>query len=305
MRPKIPAFIIFSNPYFFLWALFVALCLALGQDLFGAQRAMVISGTGPAVIYADPELSAPIGVIKEGKEIIIGSVAKRNGTVFPLIVSNKVAYIESKYLILNEFKVDQQKKLSEHSYYNVEQQVIEDNLAKNNHLTFQLHTLASGNEWKQLSQSAGDTAEDLTGFVALFEHRSPEKKYHWGAGLGYYAINQTRSYFKTLTVEGKAHYLAFHGNYFSIDFGGGILLSGDARAMVQGAENEAQGALWGYQMSAQAKLLPFSKISLMSGIEYKKMNFAGLNKIEIPGSDKKELKSIGGLGFYVGLSYKF
>src|SRR5680860_266278 len=46
-----------------------------------------------AVIYADQEMTSPIGYVPRGKKIKVGEVARNKAQVYPIIVSGKLAYI--------------------------------------------------------------------------------------------------------------------------------------------------------------------------------------------------------------------
>jgi hypothetical protein len=46
-----------------------------------------------AVIYADQQMSAPVGYVSKGKKIKIGEIPRNRAQVYPTIVSGKVAYI--------------------------------------------------------------------------------------------------------------------------------------------------------------------------------------------------------------------
>jgi hypothetical protein len=59
--------------------------------LWASQDAIVI--TERAVVYADREMTSPIGYINRGKKIVVGEVARNKAQVYPIIVSGKLAYI--------------------------------------------------------------------------------------------------------------------------------------------------------------------------------------------------------------------
>ena len=61
------------------------------QDLWAIQDALVISDQ--AVIYADEQMSAPVGFVRKGKKIKVGDIPRNRAQVYPIIVSGKVAYI--------------------------------------------------------------------------------------------------------------------------------------------------------------------------------------------------------------------
>lgn len=61
------------------------------QNLWAYQSAMVIAER--AVIYADEQMSAPLGFIRKGKKIKVGDIARNRAQVYPIIVSGKMAYV--------------------------------------------------------------------------------------------------------------------------------------------------------------------------------------------------------------------
>lgn len=65
--------------------------LTITFNVQAAQWAKVTSNK--AVIYADQQKLAPIGFIKKGKQVRVGEVVRNNGTILPVVISGKVAYI--------------------------------------------------------------------------------------------------------------------------------------------------------------------------------------------------------------------
>lgn len=61
------------------------------QNLWAIQDALVVSER--AVIYADEQMSAPVGFIRKGKKIKVGDISRNRAQVYPIIVSGKIAYI--------------------------------------------------------------------------------------------------------------------------------------------------------------------------------------------------------------------
>jgi len=60
--------------------------------VFAAQWATITKEK--AVIYADQELTAPIGYIRRGKKIRVGEIARSYGKIIPVVVNGKVTYIK-------------------------------------------------------------------------------------------------------------------------------------------------------------------------------------------------------------------
>ena len=77
--------------------IFFLMALSLSFKAHSAQKAWV--NTDKAVVYADLNLTTAIGVLRFRKEIMIGSVARRNDSVFPIVVAGKIAYVKKEDLI--------------------------------------------------------------------------------------------------------------------------------------------------------------------------------------------------------------
>ena len=61
------------------------------QNLWASQDAMVIAED--AVIYADEQMSAPVGYVRKGKKIKVGEISRNKSQVYPVVVSGKISYI--------------------------------------------------------------------------------------------------------------------------------------------------------------------------------------------------------------------
>lgn len=61
------------------------------QNLWAAQEAYVIAEQ--AVIYADEQMTSPIGFVRRGKKVKVGEIPRNRAQVYPIVVSGKVAYI--------------------------------------------------------------------------------------------------------------------------------------------------------------------------------------------------------------------
>lgn len=60
-------------------------------QLLASQPAMVL--VDRAIIYADKEMTSPIGYIARGKKITVGEIPRNKAQVYPIVVSGKIAYV--------------------------------------------------------------------------------------------------------------------------------------------------------------------------------------------------------------------
>jgi hypothetical protein len=70
-------------------AIFLSMCCC--HNLWASQDAMVI--VDDAVIYADEQMSAPVGYVRKGKKVKVGEISRNKSQVYPVIVSGKISYI--------------------------------------------------------------------------------------------------------------------------------------------------------------------------------------------------------------------
>ena len=72
--------------------IYFLLILLLFSNVYSAQFALVVAPK--AIIYSDAKLSSPIGFVVKGKKLRVGEVPKFKGRSLPVVVNNKLAYIE-------------------------------------------------------------------------------------------------------------------------------------------------------------------------------------------------------------------
>lgn len=77
---------------------FIFILSIVSTSLFAAQDAIIRSEH--AIIYADIEMTAPIGYVSQGKKVRIGNTTKTLNRLYPIVVNNKIAYIKKEDLTL-------------------------------------------------------------------------------------------------------------------------------------------------------------------------------------------------------------
>ncbi len=91
-----------NNNYFLqfiIYPLFIITLLIISFNSIAAQKAIVTSPK--AIIYADKEMTSPIGFVAKGKIINIGNKMLFQKTVATTVVSGKLAYIKTADISLN------------------------------------------------------------------------------------------------------------------------------------------------------------------------------------------------------------
>ena len=82
----------------FISTLIIITSLFTSLPSLGAQDAVI--RVRQAIVYADTDLSSPIGYIRKDRKIRVGEKARRKGTIYPVIVSGRIAWIMAQDLYL-------------------------------------------------------------------------------------------------------------------------------------------------------------------------------------------------------------
>lgn len=251
-------------------------------------------------------LESPIGFIRGGKVLKVGDKARMKGTIVPVIVSGRVAYVQVKDL---RFVEDEDQiyspKITEHNIDN-EQFRIEDSLKENNHIVIQMGQFSLGENWDNLSDQAGDTdTTALTYYNIMLEHRSPLKSFGFGFGGSYYGVNQQNVQLAALSFNAQIYWSPLKFSWFSVDLLLGGLLSLDTRVKVSDIAGTQAGNFYGWYFGPQARIFPEKKIGFIVGFGYKRIVVSGIKNIILSGNNEGSLDLLSGAHAYGGMSYRF
>ncbi|TNF27684.1 MAG: hypothetical protein EP319_11025 [Deltaproteobacteria bacterium] len=288
--------------------LLALLTLLFSSALYASRPAIVVSTR--AVIYADQELKSPIGFVSAGRKVVVGDVARKNGSILPIIVIGRVAWIKASDLALNteELKnvTTSRFKVNEEQFKNAEEK-FDDNLFENNYAQFSFGSLAVDNSYKEFGETTGYTTGDTATALRFHVfHRPPFKKSVWSVGVGYYAQSEEEYEWETITVEAKYGYSLLQTNAFALDAFAGVFIGGDFRYQRQedGETVADNGSTYGYMYGGQLKLFTWAKFGLVGGLVRQTFFLSGLSPFPTTGGGRSDLQEISGTNFYFGLSVK-
>jgi hypothetical protein len=139
------------------WLVLIAnfLCV-LPATLQAAQWAYVTNEK--AVIYADQQMTSPIGYVTKGNKVRIGEVSRNKGRVYPIIVNGRIAWIAEQDIQTNKRLAGLEGAMNRIRQRNQE--------TLNRFLTIDYITGAK--QWSVTSESSllESTSRNFTGFVA-------------------------------------------------------------------------------------------------------------------------------------------
>ncbi|GEM_PF-3266509 len=287
---------------------------------YASQTARVMNGG--ATVYADKNLKSPIGQIKRGSVVKVGSVARNNGKVLPIIISGRVAWVRVVDLKINWFERDDEledeyseervPRLTEHKVLmseKIETDEDRNEIKENNYLAFQLHyfnfSYAVGKDY--YSDARDESIKGFAGHL-LFEHRPPNKMIHWGVGFGMYNNSSEDSAFAWPTLDLMLYFVPLLRETLALDLFAGIHLSGSFRAkyrMIDGTERESSGNALGGSAGVSLRFLPLANLGINVGLEYQTVIVSSMESIEYEGNQYQTgIDSLTGATLFVGCSLK-
>jgi hypothetical protein len=281
------------------------LFLCFSSSILAYQVAVITSPK--AVIYSDQKLTTPLGYISYGKKVNVGEVERKDGTILPIIISGRVAYIQIKDIHIKRTANDPGVHTPQIKEHDVEMtfKTDQDKLSENNFVSFRAGSFSGGDNWQQYSEEFDDTSSNLTNFSILMEHRTPVERMSWGFGISYYTVSQEQLEAKTLTLDMTLYYALVHFRYVTIEGFGGVSFSGDFKLSQGGGEQITKGVLYGYNFGAIARLLPYSKVGFYGGFSIQNLYIKDMDPIINSNGEEVTISSLSGTNIFAGLSYKF
>ncbi len=263
-----------------------------------------------AVIYADLDRESPIGYVRKGKQLMVGNVKRRNGTMLPVMVNGQVAWIKvvDVYLPQENRSFDDPRSITEHEVLIDEE--VKDPLDQNNFLTMKLSpsTLTITGDLENADGTKEDLSEELdsaTEIDFLYEHKNPYHAIHWGVGLSYLSAKVDQLTMKSVMVKGGIAWVPLRTSFINLEVYSNLTLTGDFRIISEGI-GEYKGNMFGLDYGAALRFFPESKFGLFLGAGGSLYKFSNLSTVVLPGETQSvDFSSLIGSKVEVGVVYKF
>ena len=277
--------------------------------VYGSQFAHVKKTK--AIIYADQNLETPIGYIVKGKTIKVGETPRKYGTILPILVSGKIAWIkieDIKFSELNSNNIHSSSTL-EHAIYEPDD---DDKFSENNHIVFVNNVFVPGEEWDLLSKQFGDDTGERPKYYSIYaEHRNPKKRFLMAVGLSYFHHLQESIFLTAYLLETYLGYSVLKFRYVSIDLLIGGFVTTEARFESSfssvSTKDDVRGDLLGYKYGLQIKYFPYHKFGIINGISFSSTRLYNFNPIAISyvEDDTLSFDKFSGVNYYLGLTVQF
>jgi len=288
--------------------LLILLTSLISTNIWSAQVGVVDSLR--AIIYADLERESPIGYVRKGKQLMLGNVKRRSGTMLPVMVNGQVAWIKVTDIYLPEENksFDDPRLITEHEV--LMDNDVKDPLDQNNFLTVKLSpsSLSVAGSVSSSDGSEEELSEDMqsaTELDFLYEHKNPYHALHWGVGLSYFTGEIDSLSMKSVFLKGGMTWVPVRTSFLNVEFYTNLTLSGDFRIESQGI-GEYKANMVGLDYGALVRFFPESKLGFFAGLGGSYYRFSNLSSIVLAGETQSvDLSSLSGTKVQAGIAYKF
>ena len=288
-----------------LWALF-----SFNNSAHSAQ--LVTVSTSRAIIYADKELTLPLGYVTMGKKLRVGEVARKGGQILPLIVSGKIAYVRVSDV---SFSKDGKTKGYSRYYQKDEGPIdfdslhkIKNKLQKNNYLTSSYGFFDPGENWHSLASSTGSVAKESIKTLSLtLEHRDPLKKLSWGIGFKLYTLTQESLKTLSLNLEIPFYYNLYKIKKISFDGIMALSLASSVKIKILDTPGYYKAFQYGGFLGLRSRVPLTTQWDMLFTLSYKLLNIDSMLPISIKGPPKRKytINTFSGNHLTFGASYRF
>lgn len=235
--------------------IFLLLILSTIKLSYGAQWAVVQSPK--AIIYAHPDKSAPIGYIRSGKKVKVGEIPKARGTLLPILVSGKVAWVQIKDLILQE--IGSEKEVQASRIGITQQSFLKESnsrlqkFSRYSYFTSQLGFFDLGPEWKETAKAVNTESSGVPGTTFLASYlfkKTPNPFFTPAVGFGYYRGNDGNLTYTLPAILIDGNLRVVNNRKWRIEASLGLIYS--PLSSIEVLQVSETGSTFGWQLSTRA-----------------------------------------------------
>ncbi len=267
--------------------------LLYGINCFADPQWAIVMNS-KAVIYADPYRTSPIGFVPKGKKFKVGNVPRNDGSMLPLIVSGRIAYIA-----LDDISVAHDQFLLELPSERYVKTKSRRKLYEKD-VSFNLHNFSSN--LKSGQYDANEEEKNTASFMGLTVQGMVNIQPDWalGTSFSYEMASEGSQSLSALFINLDSVYKFFNrytyylGHIVSVGFSPYSRLSVDDKFKLTGQALQAgTGFEFGYL---------FGDTAFKIGTSYKLQAYTNFN---VPSGLEEFRPAIHGVMFYTGLAFNY
>jgi hypothetical protein len=276
------------------------------ENTLAAKIAQVI--IPKAIVYADEDLTAPIGHVSNGKLIPVGKPLLHKTEIVPVIISGRLAYIhiqDIRYVSEEDEELEKRKGAPREHKIDQEFMTTEDKLTENNFVTFSYGAIGTGTEVQTFFEKAdGREQSSFHRFVVDLYHRTPEKRVNWGISFEYFRAAGSTASIDSFLFSPQVSFSLIKIQKVNFEFFSALNMgAGNTIRIDNNFANEPRGWMYGFELGARASLPLSSKWSATGSLSHRSLKAVDITNLEYPDGSFGEINSIQGTGFTLGFTY--
>lgn len=268
--------------------------------LTGHAYRFAITKARQTVVYADVDLAAPIGYIRSGRKLKVGDTTLKQGSIVPLIVSGKIAYVKTSdisFTISGSKLEHRTPELTEHEIDKIFKSDAEK-LKENSYLSLDYMRVSPGSDWQDFHEKYSNTDAPAFNRINLaIEYRDPKSRNGFKLGLGYLFGSSENTKITSIYGDFQYQFRIINRSSFALEAYAGLIITGDFTQENFG-EKSAGGA-WGYNAGGRVRIAPFSALGFYAQAAIVSYNSYSMDEIVT-----ETVSSVGGVSLGVGISYR-
>ena len=276
------------------------------ENTLAAKIAQVI--IPKAIVYADEDLTAPIGHVSNGKLIPVGKPLLHKTEIVPVIISGRLAYVhiqDIRYVSEEDEELEKRKGAPREHKIDQEFMTTEDKLTENNFVTFSYGAIGTGTEVQTFFEKAdGREQSSFHRFVVDLYHRTPEKRVNWGISFEYFRAAGSTASIDSFLFSPQVSFSLIKIQKVNFEFFSALNMgAGNTIRIDNNFANEPRGWMYGFELGARASLPLSSKWSATGSLSHRSLKAVDITNLEYPDGSFGEINSIQGTGFTLGFTY--
>lgn len=253
-----------------------------------AQKGKVISSK--AVIYSDPYLRSPIGILSLGTELLISEKRVNNGKSFMISLKNTIAYIKAEDIVSESSIVSDEQRNTNfrdnkyaHPVRDTLEKVTEDDFTKNNFLSIELGaTSFTGGDWDKFNSIVLQRTTPITNSAAIFIEHAPKVHAHSVAvGFSFLSQNDSKSSLSAFSLIGDLNYRFVDNSFLSFAVGFSGYVVAEMQLKMGSPLERFTGSAFGAGPKVSLSFFPHSKFSLHITGRYQYYQTVGFENLEL------------------------
>jgi len=254
-----------------------------------SQIAIVVSKS--AIIYAHPDLTAPIGAISKGKKLHASESIVSNGKALPFQLGEKIAYISLDDVITENAHHVPLGKLPEqdiqHEVINHFESKHENDFTKDNFFIFEIgKSLFLQGDWVKFNEFVTSEKPGLAQDISIFfQHRPKNLRHYVAVGLNYIYQNEDALELSAPILVTDFFISPIKNDFISFDLGLSLYGSGEFQVKAGTPKKRFKGTLFGVGPKMNLRLFPNKIIGFHVSARYQYFKLLNLENLEVPGID--------------------